>query len=51
MAFSERSVGMERKRTPLTQRSLVFVDVETTGLDSEQNEIVEIAIIEVQNQR
>ncbi len=37
---------MKRRRPPLAQRPLAFVDVETTGLDPDVHEIVEIAIVE-----
>lgn len=38
-----------RKFVPLYQKPLVWVDTETTGLDSEHNDIIEIAIIRVED--
>ncbi len=38
-----------RKFVPLNQKPLVWVDTETTGLDAEDNDIIEIAIIRVED--
>lgn len=36
------------KRPPLKTKALCWVDVETTGLDAEHNEVIEIAIIRIE---
>jgi len=39
----------KKTRVPIDKRPLVFLDTETTGLDPEKNEIIEIAILRMDN--